>query len=92
VDGTVLEASGLELDEALLTGEAKPVPKRPGDTVLSGSAVAAGAGRILADRVARRVLALQLPPAGILVATAGVVLAAILALTLWRRRDCSGDV
>jgi len=42
VDGTVLEASGLELDEALLTGEAKPVPKRPGDTVLSGSAVAAG--------------------------------------------------
>jgi cation-transporting ATPase E len=51
VDGTVLEASGLELDEALLTGEAKPVPKRPGDTVLSGSAVAAGAGRIRADRV-----------------------------------------
>ena len=51
VDGTVLEASGLELDEALLTGEAKPVPKRPGNTVLSGSAVAAGAGRIRADRV-----------------------------------------
>ena len=51
MDGTVLEASGLELDEALLTGEAKPVPKRPGDTVLSGSAVAAGAGRIRADRV-----------------------------------------
>ena len=42
---------GLELDEALLTGEAKPVPKRPGDTVLSGSAVVAGACRIRADRV-----------------------------------------
>ena len=41
MDGTVLEANGLELDEALLTGEAKPVPKRPGNTVLSGSAVAA---------------------------------------------------
>jgi cation-transporting ATPase E len=47
----VLDADGLELDEALLTGEAKPVPKHPGDTVLSGSAVAAGTGRIRADRV-----------------------------------------
>jgi hypothetical protein len=32
------------------------------------------------------VLALQLPPAGILAAAAGAVLAAIVALTLWRRR------
>jgi cation-transporting ATPase E len=43
VDGTVLDSDGLELDEALLTGEAKPVLKQPGETVLSGSAVAAGA-------------------------------------------------
>ena len=51
VDGTVLDADGLELDEALLTGEAEPVRKRPGDPVLSGSAVVADAGRIRADRV-----------------------------------------
>jgi cation-transporting ATPase E len=51
VDGTVLCADGLELDEALLTGEAEPVHKQPGDPVLSGSAVVAGAGRIRADRV-----------------------------------------
>ena len=51
VDGTVLGADGLELDEALLTGEAEPVRKQPGDTVLSGSAVVAGAGLIRADRV-----------------------------------------
>ena len=31
VDGTVLRADGLELDEALLTGEAGPVRKQPGD-------------------------------------------------------------
>ena len=51
VDGTVLGADGLELDEALLTGEAEPVRKQPGDTVLSGSAVVAGVGLIRADRV-----------------------------------------
>jgi len=56
------------------------------------AAMAAGLVPLFAVPVARRVLALQLPPAGILVATAGVVLAAILALTLWRRRDRSGDV
>ena len=47
VDGTVLGADGLELDEALLTGEAEPVRKQPGDTVPSGSAV-------VAVRLARR--------------------------------------
>ena len=44
VDGTVLSADGLELDEALLTGEAEPVRKQPGDPVLSGSAVVARSG------------------------------------------------
>ncbi len=44
VDGTVTEADGLELDESLLTGEAEPVHKAPGDEVLSGSFVAAGSG------------------------------------------------
>ena len=44
VDGEVLVSDGLDMDEALLTGENDPVPKTPGDAVLSGSAVVAGAG------------------------------------------------
>ncbi|HET9292312.1 MAG TPA: cation-translocating P-type ATPase, partial [Actinomycetes bacterium] len=42
VDGEVLEAAGLEVDESLLTGESEPVPRTPGDRLLSGSFVAAG--------------------------------------------------
>jgi len=49
------------------------------------AAMAAGLVPLFAVPAARRVLALQLPPAGIRAATAGVVLAGILALTLWRR-------
>ena len=45
VDAAVVRARGLELDEALLTGEAEPVRKQPGETVLSGSFVVAGTGR-----------------------------------------------
>jgi len=40
-----VQADGLELDEALLTGEAEPVPKQPGERVLSGSFVVAGTGQ-----------------------------------------------
>lgn len=42
VDGTILEAAGLEVDESTLTGEANPVPKDAGDAVRSGSFVVAG--------------------------------------------------
>ncbi|MEU4836139.1 HAD-IC family P-type ATPase [Streptosporangium sp. NPDC023615] len=51
VDGEVLDADGLEIDESLLTGEADPVHKLPGDEVLSGSFVVAGRGRYVATRV-----------------------------------------
>jgi cation-transporting ATPase E len=51
VDATVLHADGLELDEALLTGEAEPVVKHQGDEVLSGSFVVAGTGRVRAAAV-----------------------------------------
>jgi cation-transporting ATPase E len=51
VDGAVLEAVGLRLDESMLTGESLPVAKRPGDEVLSGSFVVAGNGRIRATAV-----------------------------------------
>ncbi|MYK76325.1 MAG: HAD-IC family P-type ATPase, partial [Acidimicrobiaceae bacterium] len=44
VDGEVVAARGLEIDESLLTGESDPVDKAPGDGVMSGSFVNAGAG------------------------------------------------
>lgn len=50
-DGTVLTANFLEVDEALLTGESDPVPRRPGDRLLSGSFCVAGNGAYRADRV-----------------------------------------
>ncbi|MEU9762431.1 HAD-IC family P-type ATPase [Streptomyces sp. NPDC047985] len=60
VDGTVVEADGLEIDESLLTGEADPVLKRPGDTVMSGSFVVAGGGSFAATKVGREAYAAQL--------------------------------
>ena len=47
-------ADGLEIDESLLTGEADPVVKRPGDEVLSGSFVVAGSGAFRATAVGAR--------------------------------------
>src|SRR5437879_3173250 len=44
VDGTVLDADGLEVDESLLSGESEPVAKAKGAEVLSGSFAAAGSG------------------------------------------------
>ena len=43
-DAIVVSDSGLEIDESLLTGETNPVGKAVRDSVLSGSAVAAGHG------------------------------------------------
>ncbi len=51
VDGEVATATGLQLDESMLTGESEPVAKNPGDSVLSGSFVAAGSGQIYATAV-----------------------------------------
>jgi len=51
VDGEVLAAVGLELDESLLTGESEPVDKDPGAEVLSGSFVVAGSGYYRATRI-----------------------------------------
>lgn len=60
VDGTVGEADGLEIDESLLTGEADPVLKKPGDQVMSGSFVVAGGGAFTATKVGREAYAAQL--------------------------------
>ncbi|MEV0302455.1 HAD-IC family P-type ATPase [Streptomyces prasinus] len=60
VDGVCVEADSLEIDESLLTGEADPVVKRPGDQVMSGSFVVAGGGSFQATRVGREAYAAQL--------------------------------
>jgi len=60
VDGELVEAESLEIDESLLTGEADPVDKRSGDQVMSGSFVVAGGGAFRATKVGREAYAAQL--------------------------------
>ncbi|WP_329386228.1 HAD-IC family P-type ATPase [Streptomyces sp. NBC_01716] len=60
VDGEIVEADNLEVDESLLTGEADPVLKQPGDTVMSGSFVVSGGGAFRATKVGREAYAAQL--------------------------------
>ena len=60
VDGAVVEAEGLEIDESLLTGEADPVDKPAGGEVLSGSFVVAGTGAYRATKVGREAYAAKL--------------------------------
>jgi cation-transporting ATPase E len=60
VDGVCVEADSLEIDESLLTGEADPVVKHPGDPVMSGSFVVAGGGAFRATKVGREAYAAQL--------------------------------
>lgn len=51
VDGTLVSAGRLEVDESLLTGEADPVCKQDGDTLLSGSSCLSGEGLQRAESV-----------------------------------------
>ncbi|MEV0223691.1 HAD-IC family P-type ATPase [Streptomyces sp. NPDC050704] len=60
VDGVCAETDSLEIDESLLTGEADPVVKQPGDQVMSGSFVVAGGGAFTATKVGREAYAAQL--------------------------------
>ncbi len=53
-DSIVLTATNLEVDESLLTGEADPIVKQPGDELLSGSFVVAGSGRGAGEQGRRR--------------------------------------
>lgn len=57
VDGVVLESNGLEVDEALLTGESVPVRKTADSGVLAGTAVVAGSALIRATAVGHDVYA-----------------------------------
>ncbi|MEH3140219.1 MAG: HAD-IC family P-type ATPase [Mycobacterium kyogaense] len=60
VDGDVVEAANLEIDESLLTGEADAIAKHPGDHVMSGSFVVAGSGVYRATKVGREAYAAKL--------------------------------
>lgn len=51
VDGQVLESSGLECDESILTGESRPVRKKAKDEVYASSIVVAGRAKVLSTRV-----------------------------------------
>ena len=51
VDGDVVTAVGLDLDESLLTGESEPVTKHEHDPVMSGSFVSSGSGLYIATAI-----------------------------------------
>lgn len=59
----VLCSGSLEVNEALLTGESRILTKHPGDTLLSGSFVVAGAGRARLDQVGDNCWAAQVTKA-----------------------------
>lgn len=59
-DGLVRESSGLEVDEALLSGESDPVVKGVGDQMRSGSIVVAGDGQFQAAAVGNNAYAAKL--------------------------------
>lgn len=50
-DGRIIGAGRLEVDEALLTGEADPITKEAGDTVHSGSFCISGSAQYIAEQV-----------------------------------------
>ena len=60
VDGEIVEEENLEVDESLLTGEADPITKAPGDAVMSGSFVVTGVGAYRATRVGPEAYAAKL--------------------------------
>ncbi|MFE6864349.1 HAD-IC family P-type ATPase [Nocardia sp. NPDC057668] len=60
VDGEVIEAELLEVDESLLTGEADPIDKSVGAPVMSGSFVVSGSGAYRATKVGKDAYAAKL--------------------------------
>jgi len=60
VDGTVIGAGRMQVDESQLTGESQPIPKQAGDTVFSGSFCVSGGATYVAERVGAQSLAGQI--------------------------------
>jgi cation-transporting ATPase E len=60
VDGKVVRADALEVDESLLTGESDPVFKHDDGAVMSGSFVVAGTGAFEATKVGHEAYAAKL--------------------------------
>ena len=60
VDGKVVAAEYLEVDESMLTGEADPVAKSMGDELMSGAFVVSGSGVYRATKVGAEAYAAQL--------------------------------
>lgn len=56
-DGVIQEASRIEMDESLLTGESDTIPKQTGDKVFSGSFCVSGSGIYEATEVGQASLA-----------------------------------
>ncbi len=56
----VLRTGFLQVDESLITGEADPIPKNPGDELKSGSFVIAGTGRCQLTQVGNDAFAAKL--------------------------------
>ena len=50
-DGHLVHADGVALDESILTGESRPVVRRSGEHVRSGSFVVEGAGELVVEAV-----------------------------------------
>ena len=50
-DGSVYNCKGLEVNESMLTGESKPVRKKDGDKILSGSFITAGTACMQVEKI-----------------------------------------
>ncbi|HAJ55616.1 MAG TPA: magnesium-transporting ATPase, partial [Lactobacillus sp.] len=60
VDGTVVATNGLESDESPLTGESRPITKKVGDPLLSGSFVVSGQATMQVTAVGKDTFAAKL--------------------------------
>ncbi|HET7727820.1 MAG TPA: heavy metal translocating P-type ATPase [Candidatus Limnocylindrales bacterium] len=49
-DGTVVDGAA-DVDESMITGESRPVPKQPGESVVAGTVAAGGSLRVRVDAV-----------------------------------------